>query len=261
MILRQLENIQLYQVPVALEDDTSLVLDFARVLESFQVAKTKVVSIGHNIFMINRRYLRGYAIGRGFCHNWRLFTNQLYFLQPGICVYIDTEIRSLYKVPCRGVQPQHLHHLALCSPGFDSINKPGHQNLRLRGVPQGALVFFVRKKEDFVRIFIDYRQLNNVTINNKYRIPRIDDLFSQLQGVSCFSKIDLRSEYHRLRVKKSDIPKTAFKTRYSHYEFVAMPFRLTNAPAAFMNLMKRVFKQYLDLFSIVFIDEYSFILG
>ena len=116
-------------------------------------------------------------------------------------------------------------------------------------------MLFIRKKDSFFRMCIDYRQLNKVTIKNKYPTPRMDDLFDQLQGASHFSKIDLRSGYHQLRVRDSDILKTVFRTRYGHYEFVVMSFGLTNAPAAFMDLINRVFKQYLDLFIIVFIDD------
>ncbi|GJY35396.1 putative reverse transcriptase domain-containing protein [Tanacetum coccineum] len=121
--------------------------------------------------------------------------------------------------------------------------------------PWGAPVLFVKKKDGSFRMCIDYQELNKLTVKNRYPLPRIDDLFDQLQGSSVYSKIDLRSGYHQLRVRDEDIPKTAFRKRYGHYEFQVMPFGLTNAPAIFRDLMNRVCKPYLDKFVIVFIDD------
>jgi hypothetical protein len=119
--------------------------------------------------------------------------------------------------------------------------------------PWGAPIIFVPKKDSTQRMCVNYRSLNEVTIKNKYPLPRIDDIFDQLKGACVFSKIDLRSGYHQLKIRTSDIPKTTFITRYGLYEYTVMSFGLTNAPAYFMYLMNKVFMEYLDKFAVVFI--------
>ena len=127
--------------------------------------------------------------------------------------------------------------------------------IRPSTLPWGAPVLFAKKKDKTLRLCIDYRQLNRVTVKNRYPLPRIDDLFDQLRGARVYSKIDLRTSYHQLRVRETDIPKTTFRTRYGHFEFTVMPFGLTNALVAFIDLMHRVFKLYLDQFVVVFVDD------
>jgi hypothetical protein len=127
--------------------------------------------------------------------------------------------------------------------------------IRPSSSPWGAPVLFVQKKDGSQRMCVDYRSLNDVTIKNKYSLPRIDDLFDQMRGARVFSKIDLRLGYHQMKIRPSDIPKTTFSTRYGLYEFTVMSFGLTNAPAYFMNLMNKVFMEYLNKFVVVFIDD------
>jgi hypothetical protein len=136
---------------------------------------------------------------------------------------------------------------------IDELSEKGY--IRPSTSPWATLVLFVEKKDGTRRMCIDYRALNEVTIKNKYPLPRIEDLFDQLRGASVFSKIDLRSSYHQLKIRPSDILKTAFITKYGLYEFTVMSFGLTNAPAFFMNLMNSVFMDYLDKFVVVFIDD------
>ncbi|GJU16186.1 putative reverse transcriptase domain-containing protein [Tanacetum coccineum] len=153
--------------------------------------------------------------------------------------------RALYRLAPSEMQELSYQLQELADQGF----------IRPSTSPWGAPVLFVKKKDGSFKMCIDYRELNKLTIKNCYPLPRIDDLFDQLQGSSTYSKIDLRSGYHQLRVRDEDIPKTAFRTRYGHYEFQVMPFGLTNVPVVLMDLINRVCKPYLDKFVIVFIDD------
>jgi hypothetical protein len=121
--------------------------------------------------------------------------------------------------------------------------------------PWGCSTLFVKKKDQSLRLCIDYRPLNVVTIKSKYPLPRIDILFDQLAGAKVFSKVDLRSGYHQIKIHPKDVPKTAFSTRYGLYEYLVMSFGLTNAPTHFMYPMNSVFMSELDKFVVVFIDD------
>jgi hypothetical protein len=121
--------------------------------------------------------------------------------------------------------------------------------------PWGCPTIFVKKKYQTLRMCMDYRPLNKVTIKNKYPLPRIDNLFDQLTGARVFSKIDLNPGYHQIHIRPEDIPKTAFTTRYELFEYLVMYFRLTNAPAHFTYLMNSVFMPELDKFVVVFLDD------
>ncbi|GJX28276.1 putative reverse transcriptase domain-containing protein [Tanacetum coccineum] len=161
----------------------------------------------------------------------------------------DIRASSVVRSPYR-VAPSEMLEL---SNQLKELQEKGF--IRQSHSPWGEPVLFVKKKDGLMRMCIDYRELNKLTIKNRYPLLRIDDLFDQLQGVCCFSKIDLRSRYHQLRVQEEDIPKTAFRTCYGHFEFIVMPFGLTNAPTIFMDLMNRICKPYLDKFVIVSIDD------
>ncbi|GJR85712.1 putative reverse transcriptase domain-containing protein [Tanacetum coccineum] len=194
---------------------------------------------------VRREKTRRYPVVREFLE---VFPEDLPVLPP-VC-QVEFQIDLIPgAAPCR-LAPSEMQELSdqlqeLADRGF----------IRPSTSPRGAPVLFVKNKDGSFRMCIDYRKLNKLTIKNRYPLPRIDDLFDQLQGSSVSSKIDLRSGYHQLRVRDEDIPKTAFRTRYGHYEFQVMPFGLTNAPAVFMDLMNRVCKPYLDKFVIVFIDD------
>ncbi|GJU70885.1 putative nucleotidyltransferase, ribonuclease H [Tanacetum coccineum] len=182
----------------------------------------------------------------------RMRTNLDYYLLPiGIEFRIELipGATPVAKSPYR-LAPSELEEL---SGQLKELQDKGF--IRPSSSPWGASVLFVKKKDGSFRMCIDYKELNKLTVKNRYPLPRIDDLFDQLQGSQFFSKIDLRSGYHQLRVHEDDIPKTAFRTRYGHFEFTVMPFGLTNAPAIFIHLMNRVCRSYINKFVIVFIDD------
>jgi hypothetical protein len=153
--------------------------------------------------------------------------------------------RRAYRMPPKKLAELKIQLQELLDKGF----------IQPSSSPWGCLAIFVKKKDKTLRLCVDYRPLNEVTIKNKYPLPRIDLLFDQLAKAKVFSKIDLRSGYHQIKIHPKDIPKTAFTTRYGLYEYLIMSFGLTNAPAHFMYLMNSVFMSELDKFVVVFIDD------
>jgi hypothetical protein len=153
--------------------------------------------------------------------------------------------KRLYRMPLNELVELKKFIVELQAKGF----------IRLSSSPWGATVLFVEKKVGTQRMCVDYRSLNEVTIKNKYTLPRIEDLFDQMKGASVSSKIDLRSGYHQLRIRESDIPKIAFRNRYGLYKCNVMSFGHTNALAYFMYLMNKVLMEYLDKFVVIFIDD------
>jgi hypothetical protein len=190
---------------------------------------------------------------------------------PVVCEFVDVFPDDILDLPPErevefsidivpGTSPISMAPYRMSAAELEKLKEQLKELLEKRFVrpsvsPWGAPVLLVKKKDGSMRLWIDYRQLNKATIKNKYPLPRIDDLMDQLVGVCVFSKIDLRSGYHQIRVKAEDIPKTAFRTRYGHYEYVVMPFGVTNAPGVFMEYMNRIFHSYLDRFVVVFIDD------
>ncbi|CAL1400329.1 unnamed protein product [Linum trigynum] len=223
---------------------------FLSALEAFQLVKEGCEAFLAQVTVVNDKKVEDVEVVREFPD---VFPEELPGLPPEREVEFDIELvpgtTPISMAPYR-MAPIELKELKeqlqeLLDKGF----------IRPSISPWGAPVLFVKKKDGSMRMCIDYRRLNKATVKNRYPLPRIDDLFDQLQGASVFSKIDLRSGYHQLKVADGATSKTAFRTRYGHYEFLVMPFGLTNAPAVFMALMNRVFHEYLDKFVIVFIDD------
>jgi hypothetical protein len=182
-----------------------------------------------------------------------VFTDELPRLPPVRSVEFVIETfpgtKPISKTPYQMARKE----LEVVKAQIDEFQKKGL--IRPSTSPWGAPVVLVDKKDGGKRMCIDYRELNDVTVRNKYPLPRIDDLFDQLNGAKIYSKLDLQSGFHQLRVKKEDIQKTAFRTRYGHFEFLVMPMGVTNAPGTFMALMNRVFSPFLDKFVVVFLDD------
>jgi hypothetical protein len=187
------------------------------------------------------------------CHYPDVFPSELPSIPPTRVASFEIKLipgtMPIHKSPYQ----MHLKEQLELKKQLDDLLAKGF--IRPSKSPWAFPVLFVEKKDGSKRLCVDYRALNAVTIKNKYPLPRIDVLFEQLRGTKIFSKIDLNSGYHQLRIKEEDIDKMAFSTRYGHYEYIVMSFGLTNAPATFMEAMNRMLHEYLDDFVIVFLDD------
>jgi hypothetical protein len=219
--------------------------------ERFEVEITVTASTRPTIFLVDGKFVgRNIRVVRDFLD---VFPEELLRMPPDREVEFVIDLlpgtAPISKRPYR----MSVEDLKELKKQLTELQEAGY--IRPSSSPWGALVLFVQKKDGSQRMCVDYRSLNDVTVKNKYLLPRIDDLFYQMRGARVFSKIDLRSDYHQMKIRPSDIPKTAFSTRYGLYEFTVMSFGLTNAPAYFMNIMNKVFMEYLDRFVVVFIDN------
>jgi hypothetical protein len=219
--------------------------------ERFQVEIAVTTSSGRAMFFIAEEFVgNNIRVVRDFLD---VFTEELPGMPPDREVEFVIDLLPgtvpISKQPYR----MSIEELKELKKQLTELQEAGY--IRPSSSPWGAPVLFVQKKDGSQRMCVDYRSLNDVTVKNKYQLPRIEDLFDQMRGARVFSKIDLRSGYHQMKIRPSDIPKIAFSTRYGLYEFTVMSFGLTNAPAYFMNLMNKVFMEYLDRFVVVFIDD------
>jgi len=187
------------------------------------------------------------------CEYPDVFPDELPRMPPNRAIELSIELEPGTAPISKRPYPMSSEELAEMKKQLKELLDKGF--IRPSSSPWGCPAIFVKKKDGTLRMCVDYRPLNAVTIKNKYPLPRIDILFYQLAGARIFSKIDLRLGYHQIKIRDEDIPKTAFSTRYGLYEFLVMSFGLTNAPAHFMYLMNSVFMEELDVFVVVFIDD------
>jgi hypothetical protein len=219
--------------------------------ERFEVEITITASTRPAIYLVDGKFVgRNIHVVRGFLD---VFLEELPGMPPDREVEFVIDLLPRTAPISKRPYMMPVEELKELKKQLTELQEVGY--IRPSSSPWVAPVLFVQKKDGSQRICVDYRSLNDVTIKNKYPLPRIEDLFDQMRGARVFSKIDLRSGYHQMKIRPSNIPKTTFSTRYSLYEFTFMSFGLTNVPAYFMNLMNKVFMKYLDRFIVVFVGD------